>query len=213
MDEPTTAQTFKKRVLQLAGILVLGALGSGLWSRGFEPLLSLMVRLAAGLFGSVKDGIYVQAARGFHEHPSIAVLQLLLCAVVAWTSNYAGSIMGLAHARKKQEAGANGERIKPPAVVTLKSQERVAMFVTLILVIGVSSVIFRIAKDEWINTTITYSLQSIEILAPNISDHERLVLRSQFFSVQNAGDYRVFYDHLNALAAQHQTRLPPFSPL
>jgi hypothetical protein len=103
--------------------------------------------------------------------------------------------MGMALARKKLEAVANGERIKPAAVITLESQERVAMFVTLLLAIGVSSVMFRIVKDEWINTTITYSLQSIEILAPNISDHERLVLRSQLFSVQNAGDYLVFYDH------------------
>ena len=213
MAESTTAQTLRKRARQLAGILVLGALGSGLWSRGFEPLLSLTVRLAAGLFGSVKDGVYVEAARGFHELPSTSAYGMVLLAFAAWIAHSAGTLKGFADARRKHEAVARGETLDPNTLVTLKSQERVATYVALMAVAVGGLVVFQNAKNAWINKTTTYSLQSLEILAPNISDHERLALRSQFFSVQNAGDFRLFYDHLNALAAQHQTRLPSFSPL
>jgi hypothetical protein len=55
--------------------------------------------------------------------------------------------------------------------------------------------------------------RSVEIVAPNISAEERLVLRSELRSVQTAVQFYAFYEHLHAIAQRSSVSLPAFSPI
>jgi hypothetical protein len=59
----------------------------------------------------------------------------------------------------------------------------------------------------------TYSLDSIEVLAPEIPNATRLRLRLDFFCIRNAEDFYLLNDKLNKLSETTGTQLPTFEPV
>ena len=59
----------------------------------------------------------------------------------------------------------------------------------------------------------TYSLDSIEVLAPEIPNATRLRLRLDFFCIRDAEDFYLLNDKLNKLSESTGTQLPAFEPV
>ncbi len=75
-----------RKTWAVPGTLVLGALGSALWELGMEPtgewawhFVLTLVTLGSE---TLKNSIYQEAARGFHEHVSSSAYTLLLMGFV-----------------------------------------------------------------------------------------------------------------------------------
>src|SRR5437764_7100847 len=97
-----------KIALGVIGSLVVGALGSGLWSWMFEPVLS---RLGKGILNlvtlgisSLKDNVYSTAAEGLHEVPSLHVHLFVIAITVALPLSL--SFIGLLLLRQKSPTAA-----------------------------------------------------------------------------------------------------------
>ena len=60
--------------LRLIGVIILGAIGSGVWQIIGDPLLSIITKTFIDAINFItntyKDGIYIEAARGLHENPA-----------------------------------------------------------------------------------------------------------------------------------------------
>src|SRR5260370_37201259 len=71
-----------KWALAILGTILLGALGSGLWDAIFRPLLPWLgeLLLNVGTLGleQLRDGIYVEVARGTYERAGLLIVQLVI---------------------------------------------------------------------------------------------------------------------------------------
>src|SRR5579863_8528148 len=78
---------WRKIALGTLGTLLLGALGSGLWELALRPGGQWLGRAFLSLvtFGSryLKDQVYIEAARGYHE-ASATESYLLLIVLMSW---------------------------------------------------------------------------------------------------------------------------------
>src|SRR3989442_14883559 len=67
-----------KWTLGIIGTILLGALGSGLWSVVFAPLGSTILKWLLSIvtlgIASARDALYVSAALGYRERPSLILL-------------------------------------------------------------------------------------------------------------------------------------------
>ena len=63
------------------------------------------------------------------------------------------------------------------------------------------------------NDVMTYSMDSIEILAPEIPVDTRLRLRLDFFCIRNAADFYLLNEKLHRLSEATGTELPAFEPV
>ncbi len=64
-----------------------------------------------------------------------------------------------------------------------------------------------------IDAVSTYSLSSIEILAPEIPEHTRLRLRLDFFCMRHADDFDLFHKRLRVLSREVNVPLSDFDLL
>jgi hypothetical protein len=71
-----------KRIGAIIGIILLGAIGSGFWSKILSPACSWVVdkiiRAVGAISISFKNYVYLNAAKGFHEAHSLSLLFLFL---------------------------------------------------------------------------------------------------------------------------------------
>ncbi len=114
---------------------------------------------------------------------------------------------------REKEAFARGDTLKRDPPLTYAKAKKIAMLGTVSSGGLVVALTLGVAVHTWVNNIITFSMRSIEILGPVVSDHERLTLRAEFFSVRDTAGFDAFYRHLQADANQNKVRLPMFSPL
>lgn len=190
------------------GAIILGAIGSGLWSELLAPTWNLCLALVVKLFAyssdSFRDSIYLEAAKGFHEKHSLAVLTLTL-ALIAGV--YTGILMMLAFYRY--------ERPKNTIRRFMKSEYEyvVFSFFAFVALTSIVMIIFIAIHSSYSNKVTTNSLNSIEIVAPYLGIEETLQLRSQFYSIKTRRDYDAFYSRMRLIGEKNKLDLPLSMPL
>src|ERR1017187_8596583 len=72
-------------VSAIAGTILLGALGSGLWEKAIKPLSAwggrLLLRTPLGLFKWSRDSMYVEIARGRRDRSTLLLVRGLVLAL------------------------------------------------------------------------------------------------------------------------------------
>lgn len=198
-----------KKLLKLLGaltlVLVVGALGSGLWERAFSPALDWVVgsvvRAIAAVSSGFSDYVYREAAKGFHEKPSLVLLSFVL---VGAASYFSGAWFGMWTAEREERLRMAPSRLRSALT------HRLMGFVLSALAI---MVLILLMQASYSNRIATYSLNSIEILGASVTNATRLELRSQFFSMRRAEDFAKLNERLTSLAVQADVQLPDFDPL
>jgi predicted membrane-bound spermidine synthase len=187
------------------GAIILGAIGSGLWAELLSPAwnhtVELIVRLFSYFSDSFKDSVYLEAAKGFHEKHSLAVLTLLLGML---TGLYVSSLMVRVIFRL--------ERPKDAIRRVLNHKYEMYAFSFMVLSL-VAMFIFMTIYSSYSNKITTRSLNSIEIVAPYVGTDEALQLRSQFHLMKTRTDYETFYRRMKAIGDKYTLQLPVSEPL
>ena len=172
--------------------ILLGALGSGLWSEFLSPLYDSFITASANglnyIYSGYLDSIYVRAAKGIGEFYPMKIATLFFSLSLFVVVFYILS---------KQ--------------FILLSDNRVKHISIILIIIA----ILLIAPQPWIqysDNARTYALQSIEILRPYVGDEEYHKLRSNFFSMKNTNDFIDLYNSINNLSEKHELSLPEFTP-
>ena len=87
---------------------------------------------------------------------------------------------------------------------------------TLLNVLALLALFTSLTINMWVigcNAVTTYSLSSIEMLAPEIPEHTRLRLRLDFFCMRHADDFDLFHEKLRGLSREVNVPLSDFDLL
>ena len=181
--------------------LLLGGLGIGLWEGAFPPV-DWAVRILASVSPTFRDTIYREATKGFDLMHSAANLTILALTVVAigyvslWGANY------LLRKFSRWES----------SLTLFQFAKHHIIFNVLAVIIVLGSLIVNMQLN-YSKQVMTYSMESIEVLAPEIPNATRLRLRLDFFCIRNADDFYLLNEKLHKLSESTGTQLPTFKPV
>lgn len=176
--------------------LILGALGSGLWEIAVKPIFSLLMTLALNVvtlgLESLRNDMYADVARGFHEAPSLMLLGITITGSVGFLAGY---LFGGWYFPKTK--GGNGSGL----LFSLK----------LIILFGVILIFFILFRSTYINRAITHYEQMTAIVAPYITEHEKIDIKSKFAQIKTKDDYVRIINRLTQVAQENKLYVPTFS--
>ncbi len=188
-------------IARIKGGLLLGGIGVGLWEGTFAPM-DWAVQILAAVSSTFRDAIYREATKGFDLMHSAAYLTILALTVVAigyvclWGANYL----------LKQF----GRREYTLTLFQFAKHHIIFNVFAVMVILGSLIVNMQLSYSKQV---MTYSMDSIEVLAPGIPDATRLRLRLDFFCIRNADDFYLLNEKLHKLSEQTGTQLPAFKPV
>jgi hypothetical protein len=197
------------RFIKIAGTalaaILLGAIGSGVWSELLSPLWNAFIVIIVKLFtyfsSSLTDSIYFEAAKGFHEKHALSLLLLI-------TGMLTGVFVTLIAARLLLRI----DRPKDVVVRFVRSKYEYFVF-SFILLVPIVMSMFIAFYSSYSNKVTTSSLNSIDIVAPYVGVDEALRLKSQFHQIKSRKDYVTFYSRMKDIGEKNKLVLPLTEPL
>jgi len=192
-------------IAAVLGTILLGAIGSGLWERCLSHLLDWIVKLVVSgmslASNTYKNGIYEEAAKGFHEYSSLFLHTLVLTMVPMFYC-----YVLIRHPHVKKDGVDNKTR------TFLRS--RIGYYTLTILTFAVMIVFsLYLTKTTYINTIVTITRQSISILAPLIQESDEKELWAMYYSMTTEKDFQEFKSRLENLAKEKSVILPQYPGL
>jgi len=191
----------QSRALEVIGGIAVALVLVGIASSYF--LVKILMMVLPGF----RDSVYGEASKGYEMHPLILFTISTLIVVIAvyfflWSANYLLKRPGFSRATGFSRA--------------LDSFFQCTRHHALLNVLALFVLFASLFINMWvaaINTVTTYSLSSIEILAPEIPEDERLRLRLDFFCIRDADDFHLFHQELLGLSREMNVSLPDFDLL
>lgn len=190
----------------IAGAVVLGAIGSGVWERCLSQLFDHAVRLIVSgmslVSNTYKNRIYEEAAKGLHESLSVFVLGLMLALVaVGWLA------LVITHPVVKKK-----DEFEDKVWAFVRSDAGYLAMIVVWLAVSLSSLL-KLGTSEYINDVATVTRQSITMLAPHITDSDVKDLWALYSSMTSENDFDVFKAKLETIASEKGVTLPPYPGL
>ncbi len=185
----------------IKGGLMLGGTGFNVGEGTFTPM-DWAVQSLAAVSSTFRDTIYREATKGFDLMSSAAYLTILALTVVAigyvclWGANYLLEKLG----RGKY------------TLTLFEFAKHHIIFNIFALMVILGSLILNM-QLSYSKQVMTYSMNSIEVLAPEIPNATRLQLRLDFFCIRNAEDFYLLNEQLHKLSETTGTPLPSFKPV
>lgn len=200
-------QFTKKKILWLAGTLLIGALGSGLWEALIKPgmlwFVTLMLDLGTLGLSSLRDEIYLDVAKGSYDRSGLTLLYfatVLLCAILT------APIMFALFFRKLDENGRPTSKLYRAFSNSWAFSDAWNLFtVPSILAVILFVNLFRV---DYTVRAATYVDQLIRITSPYITEQDRLLYQSELSQVSNRDDYVRLVSKVKIVAASHKLRVP-----
>jgi hypothetical protein len=185
--------------------IILGAIGSGVWSEFISPIWNIFVDITVRIFSflseSFKDSVYSNASKGFHEEFSL----VLFSVVVGFISGLAfTALLSRISSLFKKTGG------KIDNFMFSKKLLIILSFFVLVFFIMTSFYLFR---ASYVNKITTSSLNSIDIISPYVGIQKTLELRSKFHKIKNSADYKQFYQEMKVLNEEYKVDFTLFEPL
>jgi hypothetical protein len=200
-----------KWLVGIAATVILGALGSGLWSVCFAPLGSLLIKGILSLvtlgISSARDSVYASAAHGYSERPSVLLLSFFGATILMTPLAFVAFAILLPR-RVQQLTGLSRSEVE-------RRMARVRRLIHILLPILalLSSVLFvRILLTAYTNTVISRFHQSLAIATPYISVHEHDEFLARFAKVRKREDFLALFANLDAILAANGEARSDFSP-
>jgi hypothetical protein len=222
----------KSAFFKAAGVILLGALGSGLWDSLLKPAF---VRISYGLLTlsslgieSIRTGIYERIATGSTALASLQSMALLTIFGASFLmAAFVASFLLLRWARRDLElserriemrnAGVEIQRRRETAMEDLEEGRReirnsrrqlYVMGFLIFLLIGMFLV--DLSRISYETSAVQHFQQTLKIASPYLSDAERRDVESRFAQIRSRTDYIAIVDGLSDTAKAHGQRIPKF---
>jgi len=205
-----------KWTLGVIGLIILGAIGSGLWQVGIQPIFEWIservLSLTALGFSSLSEAFYRDLAKGFHEESSLLTLWNVQLILFVGFGAYLGSILGdtlvSSHEKRWNNIIEKYNKLTPdtePALIqeirsdyhkyieTLKrSQRNYKRYFRICIIFAVfflSFIYFRAWTVDLRNKRITGFRQTFTLAKPFLNEQEEEAILANFAAIQNRQDY------------------------
>ena len=189
----------------IAGVLILGALGSGLWEKVLSPLLSAA---SAALVGTIsrfsrtyEDSIYALAAKGAPSSAALfgdlLILLVMMLALICFTTPSVRRIF-----------------VEVMALTERSYRARLAMNLNSLLCLAlVASTLVSVSKLTVASQIESRTLRSMDILRPMIGEPSYIRFRANFYSMGTEQDFATLKSLLDAQAQRYKISIPIDEPL
>jgi hypothetical protein len=228
----TILSTGNKKVrwlLAVAGTLLLGALGSGIWQDILRPVVHISTRwvldVASIGMKNYKNSVYEQIAADNHTlvavYTQIIVLYFLL-PVVMFSSLFAYSRL-LKLRRLIRDYLGEDEPMNELSADALKQQaisdlKRTAVFsaalwiAAILCCAGIMTLIVSAARLAYVDSADTHYHQVLRLVSPYLDAHEILQVDSDFSQIGSREDYVKLLTNLEQPCRSHGRTVPQFDP-
>lgn len=203
-----------RAVIGVAGTILLGAIGSGLWERLFSPVLDNLLGLVAGGSGRFAswyvDHLHARIGRGLNAEasafPSIALIGTFILfsaggLVFAWRYR---AWLGRPETQVDLPLPAlpfdGRSRFTVPTMVTL-SLLNLLMYSDLLV------------TEMYQHRSVLWVERSLEIVRPSVGEARFLELRGHYRAVEDAEAFFVLWRAIRQAAEQRGIVLPKFTPI
>lgn len=186
--------------------ITLGAVGSGVWelflsrivTGFFRGLLTLLGRFFRGYL----DHLYSEVGGGTED--AFAFLPFMYIVSISIVISWACLYLIFRIRRMRQSDGSTDQ--------SRHSKRKIGLAVTMVIfnTISYGAFAFEIMYTRAAGLFIEHS---IDVLAPKISEQERLELTAAYRSVENADSYLQLYDLIRKRAVETRVDLRDFSPI
>lgn len=200
----------------ITSALLLGALGSGLWSIVGEPALDWFVQTFISLANYLNEGYYdllhENIGKGFHEdHDAFfrtvyySIFIVLIISIPFFSYKVCQRAESLDSDKGKPKISINKRVGK-----IQKTVRYTFIFSIVYSLLALPFFVSRLIVIGYNNEAIVFTERSIEILSPKISQSEILALRASYRSVSDAEGFYQLYDVLENNYKKHGIELPEF---
>lgn len=195
-----------KKILAIISVIILGAIGSGVWDYLLKPFLKIFpeVILTIITFGikGLQDNIYLEVAKGFHEIGSILIFTSLIAALTGFLFFGVLAYIQISQKLSNEDKNTSNQGCPDEGIVgkIRKRYRFILILVIIFLVVWLNWTWFRVA---YINDKVTYYNQLYDTVAPFINEKEQLMIKSNFSQIKNKEDYDVIIDHLKKIANEN----------
>ena len=177
--------------------LLIGALGSGIWSWAIEPGLSWFVRVVLSILtlgmDSLADAVYVKVSRGLAETIDILIYTSLLAVMVGMLA-----AITMRYERLRRNA---------PQLAALEPNWPKLLALWLMLSPLIGSAFFY----SYVNNARLHFQQSLAIVAPYLDEEEEELVLSEFAQINGRDAYVEVMGKLRNTANANSLSLPPFT--
>lgn len=193
----------------IIGVLIIGGLGNGVWEYILKPLFSFSIDLILNLstlgIESFKDTVYQSIAEGFSEKNSIQAYGLVTMLYV-WLSMIVFTFLlkKYKNSTKKENHNTNESKISLNRDLGMKKRLYILSFLTFILFI---ITFIENIQLRYINNSIVYYNQLINITTPYISEQEVKNFNSKFSLIKNKTDYEKIINDLHLILEKNNLEL------
>ena len=202
------------------GVVLLGAIGSGIWdlalSPGIDWAVNRLLRVASWTYDGFADFLYRRVSRDPHNAfarlPYAVVMSGVMCLA---TVTPVLLIRRLSRLRTSIVLTDTPGESTPGEIVANIDRLRKTVVRVMLPVAGISSVFYlgMMFQDIHANDAAIFVERSIEILAPHVDGTEVLRLRASFRSIETAQDFYTLEVELRESAARKDVTLPEFASI
>lgn len=227
-----------KKLLTVAGAILLGVIGNGLWEYVAKPLLFLSrdTLLNVATFGihRFKDDCYRLIARGFTESASLSLLSefniLYITASLIFSLHFYLRLKEAKEKKKKLDEKCNkcleqggrpprseedGQSIEDLRSETARLLTRANVLLWAFIVITlfiISSRILTMVKYNYVNSAISHYKQIVSTCRPYITEEESYSVESKFSQVSSKDDYASLMAGLYEVCDKNKIKCNRFTP-
>ncbi len=220
-----------KWVLKAAGLIIIGALGSGFWESALKPAL---VRTSYGILSvsslgieSVRTGIYERVATGSTNGASLQSIYLLtLFGTIAYGMAFQRVFFYVRQDRRElariaQRVAERRKENKPETetveqiLVALRGQVRSGRRVLYIggaaILLFIGMLLVDLSRINFETAAVVHFQQALKIASPYLTDANRAMVESKFAQIHSKSEYVAIMDGLSKTAKEHGQQVPPFN--
>lgn len=211
----------------IAGLILVGALGSGLWDLflkdAFLELGNLTLTFIVSLWGGYVDVLHRSIGKLHHDLLIVPLFALFIVAglLIPWAMiwkllSMISQLRERIFLRLREESNSQFSLTEKDIPLTEEVQHLRTRTILFLVPFSVS-ITLLVAIMAWqltyTRSASTWAEQSIEILAPYVTQQEHLKLRSDLRRVDNAEKFYFLHGTLRATANRNAVPLPSFMPI
>ena len=206
----------KRKILAIAGALLIGALGSGLWEL-IKPLFGWFASVSLDIvtlgLESLRDGLYADAAA--QESERISSLILVLLSGIMFGLSFAIFLPWKSIFPSKSEMPKEQTKEALIAYVgnlntKLYFLKRLKFTVAVILAFVVTTQMLLIQRTIYVSRVTSNFNRICTIISPSITPQQNAVYHSMFSQIRTRAEYIKLVDEIHKIAQQNREYIPPF---
>ncbi|EJG1830609.1 hypothetical protein ACUVJI_20455 [Vibrio parahaemolyticus] len=207
-NDTVTHNERNKKLLSLASIIFLGALGSGFWDLFLKDFLFFILRwstdIADTLFNGFADSFYSDVGKA--TNPVLTVLGPFFVVVAIVGYMWVATVIYFTKTSASNYRHTSSRRARKRSTVMSIFYPSAALFITFTYGHAFVTDVYNYKISNYLDRT-------IEILRPKISEEKHIELRALFRQIETRNQFQSLYFELNRLGSNNGVDLPDIEPL